>query len=115
VRWRLSVLGPERLCACTSFSPPPLLRTPDSAIPSPTADLDPRWVRERRNMPHLMIQTKFSASDASAEVNVYGTVERETMQAVQLATCSALQTPVDLSSSAHAGTWQKHPLAPNVM
>jgi hypothetical protein len=62
-------------------------------------------------MPHFIIQTLFPANEGSAEINFYGTLERETMQAVQLATCSALQASMDLQ----VGLWQKHPLAPNVM
>lgn len=64
-------------------------------------------------MPHLILQTKFPATEATAEVSFYGSVERETMQAVQLATCGALQSSVDLSAM-QVGFWQQSPHAPNV-
>lgn len=56
------------------------------------------------------MQTKFPATEMTAEINFYGAVERETMQAVQLATCGALQS----SASMQVGFWQQNPVAPNV-
>ena len=60
------------------------------------------------------MQTKFAAADNTAEANFYGIVPPETMQASQLATCTALNSSVDLASM-QVGFWQQHPQASNVM
>ena len=64
-------------------------------------------------MPHIILQTKFPATEATAEVCFYGSIEPETMQAVQLATCGALQSSIDLTTK-QVGFWQQNPLAPSV-
>ena len=66
-------------------------------------------------MPHAILLTRFPASEGAAEITFYGAVERETLAALQLATCSTLQTSraAGDNPASLASLWQQVPSAPN--
>ena len=64
-----------------------------------------------RQMPHLLMQTKFPAAQTSAEINFYGVVDPKTMQAVEDATREAMLTTVHPPGQTEVC---QHPQASNV-
>jgi hypothetical protein len=71
-------------------------------------------------MPHLIFQTKFPMLEQTAEISFFGSIERETMEALQACTSSALQqshlgTPNQANMNAQVGFWRPSLYSPHVV
>jgi hypothetical protein len=63
-------------------------------------------------MPHLIFQTKFPMLGQTAEISFFGSIERETMTALQARTFSALQ-PYQVNDQ--PGYWRESPYSSHVV
>ena len=71
-------------------------------------------------MPHLIFQTKFPMMEQLAEISFFGSIERETMEALQACTFAALQQSTFDSQqqpnpNAPVGFWRPSPYSPHVV
>ena len=65
-------------------------------------------------MPHLIFQTKFPMHEEMAEISIFGSIEKETMEALQQCTLAALQSAAHMAAPP-VGFWRPSPYSGHVV
>ena len=66
-------------------------------------------------MPHLVFQTKFPRTQNAAELTFYGTLDQQTMEALQSTTFTALDTDPPTSNGRKPGFWRQQSFSSDVL
>ncbi len=65
-------------------------------------------------MPHLIFQTKFPMHEEMAEISIFGSIEKGTMEALQQCTLAALQSAAHMAAPP-TGFWRPSPYSSHVV